>query len=360
MTVLGTTDAPLDLFGGLVTDMAPCGFAAGRVAGLRRRRLYRGRGENAAGPAVDLCADRGQSHHQLSEDLHPAQSGADAAGARLGGHAVGRGVAGKRCRRSPRALSPNTRAKSATLFGREYIAISDGKFGVDIPRQYDGTNFDRVSQVGPGAGPAFGGDAAAEPALAIAAAPTGAVRANAVATITTTSAHGYSAGQTVTIAGVTDASFDGVFVIAAVPSPSRFTYSAKRRRGASGGGTATLTPQISAGVHQVAVFFKTRQGYLTQPSPPVSWTAAGGRRVTISGIPLALGRPERGRARSGFHGVGRRFVLLHHGPGQHAQHGDCRQHHHQRDARFLRHGAARGLARRFAVSAWWSWASAPA
>ncbi len=51
----------------------------------------------------------------------------------------------------------------------------------------------------------------------------------------------------------------------------------------------TLTPQISAGVHQVAVLFKTRQGYLTQPSPPVSWTAAGGRRVVLGGIPLALG-----------------------------------------------------------------------
>lgn len=45
---------------------------------------------------------------------------------------------------------------------------------------------------------------------------------------------------------------------------------------------------MSAGVHQVAVFFQTRQGYFTQPSPPVSWTAAGGFRVQINGIPLAL------------------------------------------------------------------------
>ena len=36
---------------------------------------------------------------------------------------------------------------------------------------------------------------------------------------------------------------------------------------------------MSAGVHQVGVIFQTRQGYLTQPSPPVSWTAAGGVRV---------------------------------------------------------------------------------
>lgn len=47
---------------------------------------------------------------------------------------------------------------SATQFGREYQAIGDGQFGIDIPRQYDKTNFDRVSQGGPGAGPDFAAD----------------------------------------------------------------------------------------------------------------------------------------------------------------------------------------------------------
>lgn len=46
-------------------------------------------------------------------------------------------------------------AKSVTAFGREYIAVSDGEHGTDVPRQYDGTNFDRVTQDGPGAGPTF-------------------------------------------------------------------------------------------------------------------------------------------------------------------------------------------------------------
>ena len=49
-------------------------------------------------------------------------------------------------------ITPNALAKSTTIFGREYLAIHDGKFGIDIPRQYDATNFDRVSQCGPGAG----------------------------------------------------------------------------------------------------------------------------------------------------------------------------------------------------------------
>ena len=43
-------------------------------------------------------------------------------------------------------------AKSCTLFGREWIGLSDGVMGQDIPVQWDGTYLDRVSQVGPGAG----------------------------------------------------------------------------------------------------------------------------------------------------------------------------------------------------------------
>ena len=44
-------------------------------------------------------------------------------------------------------------AKSATMFGREYIGISDGLHGSTMPLQWDGTNLDRVTQDGPGAVP---------------------------------------------------------------------------------------------------------------------------------------------------------------------------------------------------------------
>ncbi|MGH9726495.1 MAG: hypothetical protein ACRD41_15645, partial [Candidatus Acidiferrales bacterium] len=49
---------------------------------------------------------------------------------------------------------PNLLFSSTTHFGREYMAFSDGLVGRDIPLQYDDTYFDRVSQVGPGEGPA--------------------------------------------------------------------------------------------------------------------------------------------------------------------------------------------------------------
>ena len=44
-------------------------------------------------------------------------------------------------------------AKGVTQFGRKYLAISDGRYGYDVPRQWDGANYDRVSQCGPGQAP---------------------------------------------------------------------------------------------------------------------------------------------------------------------------------------------------------------
>ena len=49
--------------------------------------------------------------------------------------------------------STATMASSVTAFGREYIALSDGIHGADVPIQYDGTNLWRVTQDGPGAPP---------------------------------------------------------------------------------------------------------------------------------------------------------------------------------------------------------------
>ena len=48
---------------------------------------------------------------------------------------------------------PGSYAKSATMFGREFVAISDALHGATVPLQWDGTNLDRVTQDGPGACP---------------------------------------------------------------------------------------------------------------------------------------------------------------------------------------------------------------
>lgn len=46
--------------------------------------------------------------------------------------------------------------ESQTLFGREYQAFFNSAGGFDIPRQFDDTHWDRVSQCGPGAAPTAG------------------------------------------------------------------------------------------------------------------------------------------------------------------------------------------------------------
>lgn len=73
----------------------------------------------------------------------------------------------------------------------------------------------------------------------IASSPTGATQSGTTVTITTTSAHNLSAGQIVTIAGVTATGYNGVFVVLTVPSTTTFTYSTTSGLSASGSGTVT-------------------------------------------------------------------------------------------------------------------------
>jgi len=51
-------------------------------------------------------------------------------------------------------LVPGTFMNGVNLFGRFYFGLFDKFGGKDIPRQYDGTNLDRVSQIGPAVAPA--------------------------------------------------------------------------------------------------------------------------------------------------------------------------------------------------------------
>src|SRR5437870_8324062 len=69
------------------------------------------------------------------------------------------------------------------------------------------------------------------------AASNGAVRTSNIVTITTTSPHGFTQGQTVVISGVTDTSFNGTFIIASVPSTTTFTYSQIGSDATSGNGS---------------------------------------------------------------------------------------------------------------------------
>src|SRR5579859_4054194 len=360
MTTAGSFDAPIEIFGGLVTDMSPADlphgvspdcqdviFSNGGV--LTRPGLQALFGPLAGNPTVNYIKTYEtlnatlrtmllDSNGNLYKETTPGTLASVASG-----------------------LTPNALGNSTTIFGREYLAISDGKTGTDLPRQFDDTNFDRVSQSGPGAGPTVVDE---NVIVAVAASPTGATQPSPVAilaspngasengflvTIATSAAHGLSAGQSVTVAGVGVAGYNGTFPVVSVPSSTQFTYiagasglaasgggtsasatatiqtsvahgfvtgqlvtntsigvagyngtfavtsvpdsthftftAATGGLAASGGGTASAAGSISTGVHQVCVIFKTRQGYLTKPGPATTWTASGGKRAVVTNIP---------------------------------------------------------------------------
>src|SRR5271154_2840154 len=250
MSTIGSMDAPIELFGGLVTDMAPADlphgvspdcqdliFSTGGVS--TRPGLQALFGPLAGNPTVNylktyttpagvqraLALD---ANGNLYKETTPGTLAQIASG-----------------------LATSSAGNSTTLFGRESLAISDGMTGNDLPRQYDDTNFDRVSQGGPGAGPTVVEEnvivgivasptGATQPAaVTIAASPAGATENGFLVTITTTAAHGLAAGQSVTITGVAVAGYNGTFSVVAAPNTTQFTYIAGASGlAASGGGTS--------------------------------------------------------------------------------------------------------------------------
>src|SRR5579863_3709177 len=360
MTTAGSFDAPIEIFGGLVTDMSPADlphgvspdcqdvvFSNGNV--LTRPGMEALFGPLAGNPTVNYV----KTYETLNATLRTMVLDSN-------------GVLYKETTPGTLAsvasgLVASSYANSTTLFGREYLAISDGRTGNDLPRQFDDTNLDRVSQSGPGAGPTVVDEnvivaviaspsGATQPAtVAIVASPNGASENGFLVTITTSAAHGLAAGQSVTVAGVGVAGYNGTFSVVSTPSSTQFTYIAGASGlAASGGGTsasATATIQtltahgfvvgrlvttsgiavagyngtfpvasvpdsthftftaptgglaasgagaaaaagsVDTGVHQVCVMFQTRQGYLTAPGPATTWTASGSLRAVVTNIP---------------------------------------------------------------------------
>lgn len=115
-------------------------------------------------------------------------------------------------------------AQSDSLLNREWIAISSvphPSAGIDIPRQYDGVNFDRVSQVGPGAPPTV-----VDFSFALTAIARAAVTGVITATIgVSPAASGIVVGQLATVSGVTaDPTLDGSYIVATVAGVGTTTF----------------------------------------------------------------------------------------------------------------------------------------
>ena len=82
------------------------------------------------------------------------------------------------------------------VFGKAFIAISDGLHGQDVPLQYDGTNLDRVSQNSPGSPPNVVDSSISSSALSAL------TRSNGYVTATATASTNLSIGNSFTLSNV--------------------------------------------------------------------------------------------------------------------------------------------------------------
>lgn len=86
--------------------------------------------------------------------------------------------------------------------------------------------------------------AVTKPTTAFAITTNGIVRAGNVVTVTTSAAHGLKVGEAALVAGVTDASFNGQFTVATVPSATSITYAQTGANATSTSGTLTRAPLV--------------------------------------------------------------------------------------------------------------------
>ena len=101
------------------------------------------------------------------------------------------------------SITPGALVKSVTAFGREYIAPSDGLHGADVPLAWNGTWLDRVTQDGPGISPEIANLVIAATTLS-GNSPISLTRALNVVTANTASAHGLKVGYQAQITNVAD------------------------------------------------------------------------------------------------------------------------------------------------------------
>jgi hypothetical protein len=153
-------------------------------------------------------------------------------------------------------FSTATMASSVTAFGREYIALSDGVHGADIPLQWDGSHLWRVTQDGPGAPPTVVSVALPSSQMTTAFVP-GAVAVTAIATVdlvthgttsyyssllvTLASTASFVPGQGITIAGNTNGLFNATWGVSSILNGTQLKLFSNFSTAQAGtGGTATV------------------------------------------------------------------------------------------------------------------------
>lgn len=326
MSVLTGSDIPHDVFGGTLTEVGPSNMPSGGSPANLNVEFLPGLARTRGGlqPQQEFTVAGGpyqvryvKSYGQVPENqtelvllVNPTTNGQGIMA--IGPNTVVGNVFGYGQYQPwfPYAQNPGwsgSLALSSTQFGREYIAISEGRYGYDLPRQWDGTNYDRVSQCGVGAAPTVQNFLPAVATVAGSGAGTSKTITGVVttdlqifvvppkppswkggvytyyfaATYSTSTAHGLTAGEVVAIAGVSNPIFDFTQVmVVSVPSTTSFTISFfSETLVSSSGGTVTFqNPSIIRNNNQATVNTSAAHGFV------VGWT------VQISGFsPTAVG-----------------------------------------------------------------------
>ena len=151
----GDVECSLDLFGGIYTEASPTDIPAGVACAASDMDFIPGSTSSRKGLKKVFATAMG------TNTVTYAKTYTDPAGVArnlyldsAGNLRVENVTASPGTYTTISTTTPGSYAKSVTAFGREYIAISNGLHGADIPLQYDGTNLDRVTQDGPGTPPA--------------------------------------------------------------------------------------------------------------------------------------------------------------------------------------------------------------
>lgn len=125
----------------------------------------------------------------------------------------------------------------------------------------------------------------------IAAAPTGATESGNTVTITTNTPHGLIAGQSVLVAGVGVAGYNGPYTVLAVPSPTSFTYADPNNSGlaASGGGYVTAGSAAAISPDGSKIYIVTGgKLYIYDPSLPLQARSLSGTISATSSQAVAF------------------------------------------------------------------------
>lgn len=237
--VAGAVEVPLEVFGSLVTEMSPADLPAGVSPDNQDVEYVPGSVFSRRGlKKVFANAFPAGGPDNLVPTVTYAKSFVTPTGAIKNLYLDSNGVLWvEDFSNSPGVYTklldstPGSYAKSITAFEREYIAVSDGLHGADVPLQYDGTNLDRVTQDGPGAPPTVA--SVALPPVALAASgtpptvtisecdPAGQIDGPSgpytqINLFTSSSVASFVTGTALTVSGNGQALFNGTWNIAAI------------------------------------------------------------------------------------------------------------------------------------------------